>query len=334
MLDVVTPGSTFGVGSLPHLGAGQAAQFSFDAFDIATMPNLPRRSRAEEPEVQALVGVRGITVGRHGEVDVDCGLLDPDAPVVTDLDRASFVSARRFLDEGTRRGYTGPVKWQQLGPVSLGLRLIRAGAATDVAFDVALAAVRQRLAALAAAVSGAMPASPQLVVLDEPFLDAMTRPDFPIAPDHAIDLLSGAMAELEPRSTIGLHSCAPHTLPILLAAGPHVVSVPLRNCTTASSGYIERFLAGGGWIAWGSVSTTGPIGVGQPRGWQRLSTTFCELVQAGCDAGRLRAQCLITPECGLSGHGNGAAHQVVEALRQTSLSMQSESSTARYVLGA
>jgi len=275
-----------------------------------------------------------VSLGQYGAVAIDCEQLDPATDVVTDLDGPQFVGLRAFLEEGRRRQHTGPVKWQFLGPISVGNALVRAGADPEIAYAVALGAVRSHLRALEAAIAAALPASPQLVLLDEPLAGGMMTSDFPLAPDHAIDLLSGAMAVLETSATVGLHSCADVDLATLLAAGPHVMSIPIRRDVVSIAGYLDRFLAAGGWIAWGAVATGGPIGSGQPRAWQRLSEVFCELVRAGCDRERLVGQCFITPECGLGSHGTTVAHQVAEALRQTSLSLHSEASTARFVLGA
>jgi hypothetical protein len=333
-IDVVVPGSTIGIGSLPHLSAGEAARFAFDAFDIPTVPSLPRRSPAEQVVAQVLIGVQGVSFGQYGALAVDCDRLDPAAAVVTDLAGPQFIGLRAFLDEARRRDHDGPVKWQLLGPISVGNALVRAGADPGVAYPVALNAVRSHLRAIEAAISDVLPVSPQLALLDEPLADGMMTSDFPLAPDHAIDLLSGAMATLEPSATVGLHSCAGADLATLLAAGPHVLSVPIRRDVTPIAGYLDRFLAAGGWLAWGAVATGGPIGSEQPRAWQRLSKVFCDLVQAGCDRERLVGQCLVTPECGLGIHGITVAQQVSEALRQTSLSLLSEANTARFVLGA
>jgi hypothetical protein len=334
VLQIVAPGSSFGIGSLPHLSAGQAARFSFDAFDVPTVPSLPRRSPSELAVAQALMGVPGVTLGQYGAVAVDCARLDPDAPVATDLDGPQFIGLRAFLNEARDRSHRGPVKWQFIGPLSVGLTLVRAGASPDVAFPVALRTVRSHLTAIERLIATTLPDSPQLAMLDEPFAGDLMEPDFPLAPDDAIDLLSGAMAALEPSATIGVHSCGGADLATILAAGPHVLSIPPSDALVDVAGYIDRFLRNGGWIAWGAVTTGGPIGGSQPRAWQRLAAFFCELVRAGCDGDLLMRQCFITPECGLGAHGTSVAQHVAELLRETSLSIQNEASTARFVLGA
>jgi hypothetical protein len=112
-----------------------------------------------------------------------------------------------------------------------------------------------------------------------------------------------------------------------------VLSIPVRRDLVSLAGYLDRFLRNGGWIAWGAVATEGPIGLGQPRAWQRLAAVICDLVKAGCDRDRLLSQCFITPECGLGTHSRAAAQQVAEVLCETALSMRSETTTARFVLG-
>ena len=113
-----------------------------------------------------------------------------------------------------------------------------------------------------------------------------------------------------------------------------MLSIPASRSLLSVVGYLDRFLRGGGWIAWGAVPTGGPIGAGQPRAWQRLAKLFCEMVQAGCDGDLLVRQCFVTSDGGLGSHGTGVAQHVAELLRETALSMQNEATTARFVLGA
>jgi len=334
VLDLIEPGSTTGVGSLPHRNAAQAVEFAFDAYDVPAIPSLPRRSPAESVIAQALVGAAGVTLGQYGTVAVDVEHLDPSAPVDTDLRRDNFVGFRTFLDTATERGYKGPIKWQFVGPISVGVALRRAGASTDVAFAVAVQAVSDHLRALSSAVSAALPMSPQLVVLDEPFADTLMSPDFPIAPDQAIDLLSEAMAVLEPQATIGVHCCGDADVATLLESGPSVLSLPASSSLVPLAGYLDRFLRNGGWIAWGAVATEGPIGVTSTRSWHQLAKVWCELVQRGCDAGLLRTQSLLTPECGLGVHSVNTAERLCHSLRDVSRSLRSEAAAAKFVLGA
>jgi hypothetical protein len=333
-LAVVEPGSTTGIGSLPHRNAQHAAEFSLDAYDIPAIPSLPRRSPAEASIAQALVGVAGVTLGQYGTVAVDPTRLDPAADVRTDLRDDRFAGFRAFLELAAERGHASPVKWQFVGPISVGVALRRAGAAPDVAFDVALRVVSGHVRALTAAVSAALPDAAQLVVLDEPLAEALMSRDFPIAPDEAIDLLSAAMAVLEPVATVGVHACGDADIVTLLESGPEVLSLPARRSLAPLAGYLDRFLRNGGWIAWGAIATEGPIGVTSTRSWHQLSSVWCELVQRGCDPEMLRAQSLLTPECGLGTHSPAVAERVCHSLRDVSRSLRSESAAAKFVLGA
>ncbi len=205
-----------------------AAEFRVETFDVLTLPSLPRRSPAEAPVAQALVGAPGVTLGQYGTVAIDLARLDPAAEVRTELWRDAFGGFRACLEVASERGHAGPVKWQFVGPISVGLTLVRAGASSDVAFPMAVRLVRSHLTSLVGAIADTLPGSPQLVVLDEPFLDDLMTHDFPIAPDEAIDLLSSAMAAVEASATVGVHTCGDVDLATLIASGPKVLSLPAR----------------------------------------------------------------------------------------------------------
>jgi hypothetical protein len=331
--DVVEPAATTGVGGLPHRNAAHAAAFSFEAFDIPTIPSLPRRSPAEAPIAQALAGVTGVSTGQYGAVAVDVDRLDPAAPVATDLQWDHFAGFRAFLELAVEREWAGAVKWQFVGPISVGVALVRAGARPEVAFDVAARAVEGHLRALSDAVEGALPGAAQIVLLDEPFIGGLMQTDFPIAPDHAIDLLSAAMASIQSSAAVGVHTCADVDIATLLESGPQVLSLPVSSSVLPLVGYLERFLQHGGWIAWGAVATEGPIGVTSTRSWHQLSTLWCDLVQRGCDAERLRSQAILTPQCGLAAHSNAVAERVCHSLRDVSRSVRSTAAAAKLMLG-
>ena len=109
-----------------------------------------------------------------------------------------------------------------------------------------------------------------------------------ISPDEAIDLLSSAMAAIEPVASVGVHCCADIDVALLLDAGPHVVSLPVSTSVVPLAGYLDRFLARGGWIAWGAVATEGPIGVTANRSWHQLASVWTQLIHRGCDPERLQ----------------------------------------------
>ena len=135
-------GASTGVGSLPHRSAREAAGFALSEYDVPAVPSLPRRSPAEGMIAQALVGIAGIRVVQYGSLALDPDAIDPFAPVHTDLTDPSFHGMRAFLYAAYEAGYDQPIKWQFVGPVTLGVALVRAGVPDEVAFAVAARAVR------------------------------------------------------------------------------------------------------------------------------------------------------------------------------------------------
>jgi hypothetical protein len=327
-------GATAGVGSLPHRDPVIAATFALEAFDIATVPSLPARSFEETMLAQALLGVSGVYV-IDGAITCDAGRVEPDAVTATDFERDAFGGLRAFLEVAADLRPDGTaVKWQFVGPVTLGVALHRAGLDRDLAFDLALTTVRGRLADISDAVTAALPGSRQMVVLDEPWFADLMKPGFPIPPDEAIDRMSGAMAALPATTVTGIHCCAPCDVATLLATGPRVVSLPVSSELVDWVGYLTRFLADGGIVAWGVVPTDGPVPWSSERHWRSLSDLWCELVGRGCDAVQLRRQSIVTPQCGLASHTVEVAQRIARLTREVGKRVQDQSAATRFSLGA
>ena len=325
-------GMSMGIGGLPYRSFRDAFEPSVRGTDIATVPTLPRRSPAENMIAQAVVGIRGVSLGQYGSIAIDVDLIDPFAFVSTDLNDAAYASFRQFLKHAA--GHSGPVKWQFVGPVTLGAVLQRAGVHADVAYQVAMQAIRAHIDYLLTRVERALPGCVQIVVLDEPNFGVISDQGSTLAPDAAVDLLSGALAAIEPAAISGVHCCEHADIAALLAAGPTVLSVPSSTSLIDSAGYLQRFLEHNGWIAWGAVPTDGPLPTTSDRCWRQLSDLWCQLVQRGCDPSMLRRQSLITPECGLSDHTMQATEQILRLTREVSARVKDQSLATRLVLGA
>lgn len=305
-------GRLIGIGSLPHRDEKAAAAFSIGEFDIATVPTLPKRSPAEGMVAQAIVGLPGVSLGQYGSLAVDPTRLADDVPIETDLTGDAFVGLRAFLDLATAIRLDGqPIKWQFVGPVTLGVALQRAGLRTKAAFSIAAAAVRQHVQHISEMITEVLPTSPQLVLLDEPWLVELMAPDFPIPPGEAVDLISTAMAAVESTSTVGLHCCGPCDVATMLASGPRVISVAVDDQLLDYAGYLARFLRDDGIIAWGVVPTDGPAITSASRQSRILEALWSELIERGVDPDALRAQSLVSPVCGLVGHQVSVARRLV-----------------------
>ncbi len=336
----IANGITVGIGSLPHRELDDGVRFALDATTIPTVPSLPKRSTAEGIIVQAMLGIEGVTVGQYGAISVDVSRVDPLADVTTDLTHDAFGAFRRFLELAAERRAAGTeppieaVKWQLVGPVTLGLALLRAGVRFHDAFDVSVRAVRSHVQSLLDAVDAALPGCAQLVFIDEPDMAHVTDADFPIAPDTAIDLVSGALAAIEPRALSGLHVCGDADWSSLIASGPQILSVPVGPSIVASAGYLQQFLTRGGLVAWGAVTTDGPISTTAERPWRQLTQLWCQLAERGCDPVLLRTQSLVTPECGLGLHSPQVAERVHRITHEVSRRVHDQALATRFAFGA
>lgn len=327
-------GMVTGIGSLPHRDASAAAAFSLASADLPAIPTLPRRSPAEGMISQAVAGMRGFTIGQYGSIAVDVDAVDPDDPASSQLHDDAYAGLFAFLDEAAERRYQGPVKWQFVGPVTLGMALLRAGLPSPLAFDVAVRSVRAHLAKLLDVVHTALPSSQQVVFIDEPSFGDISDEDFHLAPDTAIDLVSAALAMVEPRAAVGLHCCASADVGALLATGPHVLSIPVSACLDGEVSRLIRFIEDGGIVCWGAVPTSGPLSSSSDRSWRALADLWCDLVRRGADPVQLRQQSLISPECGLGTHSTEVAEQVAAMTRQIGDRVRDQALATQFAFGA
>jgi hypothetical protein len=327
-------GQSVGIGSLPHRDEQAAAAFALSEFDIATIPSLPIRSPAEGMIGQAIGGLPGVSFGQYGSFAIDPVGLADDQPITTDLSTDAFAGLRAFLDLATTVHFDGsPVKWQFVGPVTLGVALQRAGLRNAQAFTIAAEAVRHHVSQISAAVTEALPNSPQLMFLDEPWLADLMSSDFPIPPDVAVDLISTGMAAVGPNVAVGLHCCIPCDVATMLESGPQVISIPLSADLVEYAGYLDRFISNGGVVAWGVLPTGGPMTTKPDRYWRLLSDVWRVLVERGVDANLLRRQSLITPVCGFAGHQVSTARRVARLAADIGRMVTDESMATRLAFG-
>lgn len=328
-------GRSMGIGSLPHRDAADAAAFAVAEFDIATVPSLPTRSPAEGLVAQAIAGLPGVSLGQYGSFAIDPVGLTVDVPITTGLGTDAFVGLSAFLDLAAKITLDGqPIKWQFVGPVTLGLALQRAGVRNAQAFSIAANAVRHHVQQIGAALRDALPNSPQLMLLDEPWMVDLMSPDFPITPDVAVDLISTGMAAVGPSVAVGVHCCGSADIATMLETGPQVLSIALSDDVAEYAGYIGRFLDGGGVVAWGAIPTIGPLTTRVDRYWNRLSDVWCQLVERGVDAGRVRRQSLVTPECGLAQHQVSSARKVARLSAELGHKVSTQATSSKLALGA
>lgn len=332
---MLQPGGVTSIGSLPHRDADSAAAFVLRHHpDLPAAPQCPRRSPQERMVAQVARGIPGVEVQPDGSLRVDRDALDRDAEPTPVLDGSSHAGLLAFLSLAT--GRTESVKVQLTGPVTLGTALLEAGAPAEVAYHVAATAVRAYGTALMELCTRRLPEADLVAFVDEPGLVRAGKDGgLPLAPEATVDLLSSALAVLEPHATTGVHCCGRTDWRFATAAGASILSFPTDpEWVASSSAVINAHLERGGWIAWGAVPTSEPIGAGADRLWRRLASTWCDLVQAGCDPAQLRRQALVTPACGLAGHGVSQAARALKLACMLGERVTDQAVAARLSAGA
>jgi hypothetical protein len=329
----LTPGAATSIGSLPGDDPRAAARLVLAAHPLLpAAPQLPHRSPAEQMLAQWATGIEGVTVApADGTIAVDPRRLDPEAPVGTDLTRRQAGGLHAFLAATASR--RSPIKLQLTGPVTLGLALIHAGAPPARAFAVAGRAIPAKARALTALARAAAPDAPLVVFLDEPGLTAAGHPGFLLDAGGVTDLLSSSLAALAP-AMAGVHCCGSTDWQLVMEAGARILSMPADLAAADEATAIAAHLEAGGWVAWGAVPTTGPLGADPDPLWRRLVALWCDLTRFGCDPALLRRQALVTPVCGLANHGPSQAALVLGLTAQLAQRVQDQAVAARLSVGA
>jgi hypothetical protein len=329
----LVPALATGIGSLPYDDPRAAADVVLQHHPrLPAAPQLPGRTPLEGmvaqwaralPEVSVLADGK-VTIDARGSYEAPVPLFDPDAHggLLTFLDVAS--SGR---DDPLAR-----VKVQIAGPLTLGLALHRAGMPAERAFRRGAEAARSWAIAVEELVDTRLPDTSLLLFFDEPALVTWRCREAPLEREAAIDILSGALAA--PGCMTGVHVCGPGDRRLALAAGPQVLGVEVATDLVDDADVIARHLDADGWVAWGAVPTDRPVGESVEPLWRDLVAVWCELTRRGCDPVRLRTQSVVTPACGLAGHGPTQAERTLQLARAVADRVHDQAVAARLTLGA
>ena len=330
----LTSGATVGVGSLPHRNARQAAEFVLASYDIPTMPSLPRRSPAESPIAQALIGVCGVTLGQYGTVAIDVA---PARPVGAGVHRPRARSLHR-VPHVPRRG--GRARSHRAG----GMALRRAGLGRRGAAACRCCA-GSGLRSRSRRDPGPHPRrrrrrrrGPARVAATRRHRRAVRRRG-----------RSGGRRRSHPtRASTSCRRRWPRSSPwprsACIAAATSTsrcCSPPVRTscrfrCRRRSHRSPATSTASSPAAAGSSGARSPPVvrsaspptapGTGSPR----CGTTSCS---AGARPIRLREQSLLTADCGLGSHGVPVAERVSQSLRDIGRAVRSDATAAKLVLG-
>jgi methionine synthase II (cobalamin-independent) len=334
---VLSTGVATSIGSLPHTDPDAAATVVLDRQpDLPAAPQLPARSAREGMIAQGAHGIHGVTVLDDGALRVDGETVESGLAEGVPVDGALHVPEHggllRFLER--IEGRHAPVKMQLTGPVTLGLALARAGVASRPAFAVAAEAVQVRARAVLDQVARHAPGAPVVVFLDEPSLAVVEHPGFPLPPHAVVDMLTAALASLNGAAATGVHCCGPTRWSLVFEARPDILSLPLALARGLEPTAVGAFLGAGGWVAWGAVPTDAPISDDVSFLWRRLLGVWGDLVRGGCPSLPLRERALVTPACGLAGHGLTQAERTLTLTAQLGERMREQATSRRLTIGA
>ena len=334
---MLSTGVATSIGSLPHTDPDAATTAVLEHHPaLPAAPQLPARSAREGMIAQGADGIRGVTVLDDGTLRVDAeavasGLAE-GAPVDGSLRAPTHGGLLGFLERITGRQM--PVKVQLTGPVTLGLALARAGVPCRPAFAVAADAVQVRARAILDQVARHAPGAPVVVFLDEPSLAVVEHPGFPLPAHAVVDMLTSALASLHGAAATGIHCCGPTRWSLVLETGPDILSLPVALAEGLEPAPLGAFLSGGGWVAWGAVPTDAPVSDDVSFLWRRLLGVWSDLVRGGCPSLPLRERALITPACGLAGHGRTQAERTLALAAQLGDRVREQATSRRLTIGA
>jgi hypothetical protein len=299
--------------------------------DLPAAPQLPNRSPREGVVAQWAIGIPGVRVRPDGSLEV--GDEVPDAPIVTTFDREAHGGLLEFLDVASAQPKPpSRVKVQVAGPLTLGTALAAAGWAVDTAFAHAVRASRAWSRALERLVRGKLPDAAVVVLLDEPALVKWRGTDAPIDRESATDLLSSALAA--PGCVTGVHVCGDGDVRLALDAGPKVLQLDVDAWCFDDALPLSRHLEADGWVCWGAVPTDRPVGENAAPLWKGLLDLWCELTRRGCDPVRVRSQALLSPACGLAGHGLSQAERALRLARELGARVHEHAAATKLAVGA
>ncbi len=322
-----------GIGSLPHTDAAAAVRLVLDATpELPAVPQLPQRDPREGMIAQWATALPEVTVRADGSIAVAPGGASRETPRCV-IDDAAHGGLAAFAEHaGTLDTPPARVKAQITGPLTLGHALVRAGMPSEHAYRRALEAAHGWALAVERYLAERLPGAGVLLFFDEPALVSFRGDDAPLEREAAVDLLSAALAS--PHCTTGVHVCGDGEIAVALEAGPDVLGLEVRADLVDRAVALSRFLDGEGWIAWGAVPTHGPIGESADPHWRSLAILWCELTRRGCDPLRLRSRGIVTPACGLAGHGTSQAERALRLARELGERVHDQAVATRLSLGA
>lgn len=335
MTDVVP---ATGVGSLPHRDPLEACSFVFDAVpDLPHLPELPRRGRGSD------------AVGRSAALLVDLPVETvADGWQVAARPGADLRSARTMLADDlaalavAAHGYTGSLKLQVCGPVTLAAALRRSRGEAAVADEGLLRDITESLAEGVADhladVHSRVPGARLILQVDEPSLPAALAGRLPTRSGWGrVPALDRPVAEDALRTVLRAHDgesvvhCCASAVPwaLLRDAGATGVSFDLALVGDDALDAMGSSVDAGVRLWVGAVPAaqpdSGPSRSGQPGSGLDAAARVRDLWRRlGFGATVMRTATVVTPACGLAGVTATAAAAIYRSVREAAARLTDE----------
>lgn len=320
------------VGSLPHLDPLEAATAVFERLDdLPHLPELPGRGRGAD------------AIGRTAAMLVDLPVeVVASQWQIAAREGAEVRAARGYLDDDLRaltvaaHGYTGALKVQVVGPLTLAASLARPRGEAALA-DPGLRrdlteSLAEGLAGHVTQVTTRVPGAAVVVQVDEPSLPAVLRGTLPTRSGWArLAAVDAGEAATQLRTVLAsapadtvVHCCA-RGVPwsTLRAAGATGVGFDLDLATEADLDEMGATVDAGGTLWVGAVPTSAaPAQLPSAAGiasrarqlWRRL----------GFSSDVVQGRTVLTPACGLAGWDPTAAMGTYQAVQQAATRMRDD----------
>ena len=326
-----------GIGSLPHKYSAPVIQLVLKHLPaIPFWPQLPQRSFLEGMAAQFTEGLPNVVIDEPNKkilvdtTDIESGLadfyqhyLDNDIDYFAiSLERAvGFYGMFNQLQKG--HGNLQYVKGQVTGPITFGamltdkegVALMHHPALADALNKCLIMKARWQIAAFKKL------GLKSIIFLDEPYLMGYGSAYVPLNKETVISRLAELADTIhKDDALVGIHCCGNTDWSALLATPVDILNFDGYGFMDKLMLYtddLKRFIERGGVIAWGmvpSVELDKPVTAEEII--SKLDQGVNTLAQKGIDPGKIAAQSILTPSCGLGALGADEAEKRLQLLAE------------------
>lgn len=313
MSDIIKPFSTTGIGSLPHKNPEEACELILRTFDIPFWPQLPKISFKESMSIQYSEGMPYI---RTNEKEQEAWIIRDGSDELERFYESYADNAKIAISEDYAIGlhtFLRMIKGRRFkilkghvtGPLTFTLGL-KDNYGRVVFFDEELREISLML--LKAKVRWQIDMLKQhtdnvIIFIDEPILSAIGSSSYlGVNSEDVSRLLKELVSAIEEAGGIaGIHCCGRADWPVVIKSGARIISFDAFEYFDTLVIYhedMEKFLKGGGYLAWGIVPTSDAIKSVDDK---YLKTLMDNNLKKLCDhvpSELVNSRILLTPSCG------------------------------------